>query len=520
MNKGLIGFFAIIVLGSAGLVGYYFAKPLLEEKFRKTTSDSRNIKGTISVGIDSWIGYYPLCSQEMSARLRREEYRLKCVDDNADYPARMAALSRGDLDFAVATVDSFLLNGPAEGFPGVIVAVIDESQGGDAIVARKDAIQNIQDLKNKTGYKVAFTPNSPSEHLLKSVAVHFEVPALGKKGAPSRVETNGSGEALRKLLNRETEAAVLWEPDVSKALSDPDFVKILGSEQTQNLIVDILIVGRRFLADRPDLVRMFLSQYFRALKTYRDDPESLNREIVAKLKLPAEQAGPMLKGARFMTLYDNAVHWFGISDMHDLGREGLTDAIAATSQILMDSGDFSEDPVPDSDPYRLQNRGFVKELYEKGLPEYGVPADTAAEEDDLAGLFPALTDAEWDGLREIGTLKIRPVTFQSGTSELDLNGKAELDKAANNLKHYPRFRLVIKGHTGLSGDPRANFELSSERAESVRRYFEITYGVDPDRLRTVGFGADRPLPRLPGESDRSYNYRLPRVELGLVAETF
>jgi len=76
----------------------------------------------------------------------------------------------------------------------------------------------------------------------------------------------------------------------------------------------------------------------------------------------------------------------------------------------------------------------------------------------------------------------------------------------------------VKGHSGISGDPRANLQLSQERADAVARYLTVTYGIDPNRMRIIGYGSTRPLPRLPGESDRAYGYRLPRVEVTLAAE--
>ena len=134
--------------------------------------------------------------------------------------------------------------------------------------------------------------------------------------------------------------------------------------------------------------------------------------------------------------------------------------------------------------------------------------------------FAPLDDARWDGLREVGTLKVRPITFSSGASELNLEGKQELDKAVKSLEHYPNYRVVIKGHTGLRGDPKANRSLSRDRAEAVARYLTVTYSVDGDRLRVLGMGADAPLPRRSGETDRAYSYRLPRVELYLVGEVY
>jgi len=132
--------------------------------------------------------------------------------------------------------------------------------------------------------------------------------------------------------------------------------------------------------------------------------------------------------------------------------------------------------------------------------------------------FAALGNREWEKLREVGTLKIRPIVFQSGAGSLTIDGKEQLDKAAENLSHYPNYRILVKGHTGLRGDSAANRTLSQERAESVTRYLAITHQIGDNRMRAVGWGSSLPLAKNQGESDRSYNYRLPRVELALVAE--
>ena len=70
----------------------------------------------------------------------------------------------------------------------------------------------------------------------------------------------------------------------------------------------------------------------------------------------------------------------------------------------------------------------------------------------------------------------------------------------------------------MKGSPEENRKLSQERAEAVARYLEVTYNIDHNRLRTVGLGSDKPLPQLADESERAYGYRLPRVELSLVAD--
>jgi len=514
MNVHAKSAIAILAIGLAGMLAFKYGWPLVQERLQRETSDARDTKARMIVGVDNWIGYFLLCSAEMKKRMRAGGYLLQCEDDKADYAGRMQRLKNGELQFAVATIDSYILNGAAKAFPGTIVAVIDESKGGDAIVAWKDRFATLEDLKKKTPMKIAFTPNSPSEHLLKAMAVHFDVAALRHMQGPWRLEANGSPDALEKLLARKSDAAVLWEPDVTRALANPGITKLLGSEDTNKLIVDVLLVNRKFSQEKPEAVTNLLMEYFQVAKAYRENAQRLEQDIVDATRIPSDKVKTLLNGVAWVGLSDNVQSWIGTGP----GADGLADAIQSTVNILVDSGDFKSNPIPDEDPYRIINRQFLSSIYVKTVTG-SVPADAGAAQ-SLGRQFKPLSEQAWSSLREIGTLKTLPVVFQSGTAELGLEGKQELDKAMENLRHYPNFRVVVKGHTGLRGNPEENRKLSQERAESVARYLQVTYNVDLNRLRVVGYGSEKPLPQFPGESERAYAYRLPRVELSLVAEVF
>ena len=502
---------ALTALGLAGIVGYKFAWPYVQEKIDRESSDARDIRAKVVIGVDNWIGYFPLCSGELRKRMRSRGYLVRCEDDKADYATRMKQLKSGELQMGVATVDSYLLNGAPQGFPATIVAVIDESKGGDAVVAWKETIGTIDDLKRKPTLKVAFTPGSPSEHLLKSMGVHFDIATLRTR-KDWRQEATGSPDALARLVGRKADVAVVWEPDVTRALANPAIVKLLGSEDVDKLIVDVLLVSRKFSTENPEVVAALLREYFAVLKHYRDSPSQLERDVMESTKLPADQARASLRGVAWVGLADNFQLWMGGGG----GAEGLVDAIQSTSKILVDAGDFKSSPVPEQDPYRLVNRQFLSALYLQATT--GTAAQSAQTAAPLSKSFKSLTDEQWAALREVGTLKTLPVVFQSGTAELGLEGKQELDAAMENLRHYPNFRIVVKGHTGLRGHPEENLKLSQERAEAVGRYLQVTYGLDPNRLRIIGYGSQRPLQRSPDESERAYDYRLPRVELALLSE--
>lgn len=522
MNRKIIGALLLFIISLTIILLIWFFLPIFTEKFQKTTSDATKTKGKIHIAMDNWIGYFPLRSPEMIALMRRSGWTLICEDDNADYAARMKRLKDGEIDFSVATVDSFILNAYAHNFPGVIIGVIDESKGGDAILADKSKVESLIDLKGKTGIRVAFTPASPSHHLAKAAADHFSVPELLPQGN-LRIETDGSQAAREKLTRGKTDIAILWEPDVSKALRHDGIIKLLGTEDTERLIVDILVVNRTFAQKNPDVVLHVMNNYFRALKMYKDRPDILKNHVKAETGLLEDEIESMLKGVKWVNFNENCEKWFGIAASGAFADEGLVSTISSTAKILQHAKDFNELPIPDDDPYRLTNSSYLEELFQKGISGFTAPGAGGSKSigiDSLAAKFSALSDREWDQLKEVGTLKVDPIIFRQGADTLSLLSKQVIDQAVERLRHYPNFRINIVGHTGTRGDREENIKLSQNRAQAVQQYLTLVYSIDRNRVRVMGMGGDAPLPKLAGESQRSYQYRLPRVELVLMREDF
>lgn len=521
MNKRVVGALLLLLVGVAGILGAYFLLPRFRDARMRSTSDAGEMKGKISIALDNWIGYFVLRSPEMKIELRRNGWSLVVEDDNADYGQRMKRLKEGNIDFAVATVDSYILNAAGLGFPGTIIMVIDESKGGDAIVARSEKVDGMDSVKGTKDLRIAFTPNSPSHHLAKAASYHFNAPEFLPPPGGNRIETKGSEDALQKLLKGDADVAVLWEPDVSRALSNPGVVKIIGTEDTEKLIVDILLVNRTFSKKNPELVKMFLASYFKALKKYHDNPDLMRKQVFDETGLSDKVVKPMLKGVKWVNLTRNCRQWFGIAPPGGYAEDGLVGTIQSTVKILVSSGDFSSNPLPDGDPYRLIYSAYLKDLQARGITGFtkaATGAQTFAGSDRPA--FPPLSETQWNNLKPVGTLKVDPVIFQQGGADLDLFGKEVIDRAVDLLRHYPKFRVVVEGHTATRGDPEENRRLSQERAEAVVRYLAVTHNIDPNRLKAVGLGGTKPLLQESGELFRSWQYRLPRVELVLVREEY
>jgi outer membrane protein OmpA-like peptidoglycan-associated protein/DNA-binding transcriptional LysR family regulator len=513
MNGHLKNFLVLLAVGVVVIGGVRLLLPYWTAEQQRSTSDAAATRGVLRIGVDNWIGYFPLCSPQMRRNLRSRGYTLQCVDDAADYADRFDKLADGKLDLAVATVDSWLLNGSRRDYPGVIVAVIDESKGGDAIVARDERIADLNALAGGKGLKIAYTPASPSEHLLKSVNAHFDLGLYGPKGRGWQLPSDGSSAALKRLLDGEVDAAVLWEPDVSRALSRGGMVKLVGTEDTDKLIVDILVAGRRLVSQDSEAVQVLLDAWFETLEGYRASRGTLIQDIRDETDLDEAQIKAMLDGVAWAGLAENGTLWFDVLQHQAIGGDGLIEAIQAAAQVLVENGDFDRSPVPGDDPYRLTSKQFVQQLYQGAYPN----GAGVSRENSLSSDFKPLSDQAWSAMRRVGTLKVEPISFRRGTGLLDLEGKRTIDLIVERLRRYPSFRVLVEGHTGVAGDSQQNLELSLSRAEAVTRYLRVTYNIDDDRLRAVGYGSSKPLPRQPGESKRTYSYRLPRVEISLLS---
>jgi outer membrane protein OmpA-like peptidoglycan-associated protein len=342
--------------------------------------------------------------------------------------------------------------------------------------------------------------------------VHFDINHL-KHRQNWPVLTNGSEDALKRLMNKEVDAAVLWEPDVSKALEQQGVHLLLSTQQTRQLIVDVLMAGKKMIREQPEFISILLTEYFHTLKFYRDNNDELLDDVANATNLNEKTIKSLLQGVKWQNLTENANKWFGTVAVNGVPEQELVETINSSINIFIDYGSMNKTPLPGNDPYRIISSYFIAEVNQ----QLGVSDDVVAVEEHK---FKPLSDQQWTNLQQVGKLKIRPVIFASGTDGLTLDDKMQLDVAANTLKHYPDFRILVRGHTSTRGDKVLNKSLSQDRADAGARYLKITHDIPAQRMKAIGYGGEKPLPRLSGESRRAHNYRLPRVELVLVTDKF
>ncbi len=90
------------------------------------------------------------------------------------------------------------------------------------------------------------------------------------------------------------------------------------------------------------------------------------------------------------------------------------------------------------------------------------------------------------------------LTFAYDSAEVSSDGRAEMQKIAEAFRKFLGAELrnsifIIEGHTDPTGTPEYNQRLSERRAESVRAWFVANLGLNPDNVKTVGYGATHPV---------------------------
>ncbi len=92
----------------------------------------------------------------------------------------------------------------------------------------------------------------------------------------------------------------------------------------------------------------------------------------------------------------------------------------------------------------------------------------------------------------VEALNLSIINFATNSADIPAADSAILRQAADVLKRAPATtRIEIGGHTDSEGDDASNQQLSSRRAEAVRKQL-VDFGVDPAVLTARGFGETVP----------------------------
>ena len=83
------------------------------------------------------------------------------------------------------------------------------------------------------------------------------------------------------------------------------------------------------------------------------------------------------------------------------------------------------------------------------------------------------------------------VLFDYDSAKLDSSAKILLDSQSRFLRANTDLNFVVEGHCDERGTREYNLALGEKRATAVRDYLVIN-GIDPDRIKVISYGKEKP----------------------------
>jgi len=213
---------------------------------------------------------------------------------------RRAHLRTGALDAQAGPID-LLVSDRAVSVPVVAVAELDMSFGASAVVAAKD-VRSVTELAGKN---VALAHDEVGETFLAYLLLN-----AGLSIDQAHVVPMVPKAACHALMNGEVDAAVTWEPWVTKARTRPGAHVLASTRDEPGVIADLLSVTEQALRERPQAIEALVSGWYEAVDYYQAHPVEASQIIAPRFVLTPEQYRRDTRGLHWPTC-EEALEHFG-----------------------------------------------------------------------------------------------------------------------------------------------------------------------------------------------------------------
>lgn len=123
-----------------------------------------------------------------------------------------------------------------------------------------------------------------------------------------------------------------------------------------------------------------------------------------------------------------------------------------------------------------------------GVPDYldKCPGTPAGVKVDATGCPKTILD------QSVTSWSFDNIYFAIDKADITPASFGVLNDIVDAFKQTPHLKVVVEGHTDITGSHAHNMKLSQRRAQAVVDYL-VAKGIAPSRLTTAGFGPDRPV---------------------------
>lgn len=119
-------------------------------------------------------------------------------------------------------------------------------------------------------------------------------------------------------------------------------------------------------------------------------------------------------------------------------------------------------------------------------------------------------DEMWKALERDGFMALQ-ILFETGKATIQPDSQPIVAQIVALMKAQPKLALSIEGHTDSQGTAAGNKTLSGDRAKAVVKAV-VAGGVDAKRLKSQGWGQERPVADNRTEDGRARNRRVEIVK--------
>ncbi len=285
---------------------------------------------SVQISIDMWVGFGPWVLGKEKGFFEKRGVKLDPVIITGT-GEKNAAMAAKRVQGRAEGLDSIVLAGN-QGIPGVVVLAVDESMGGDGIVATRE-IRTIADLRGK---KVGFQSGLPG-HFFLLYLLH----KAGMTEADISPQIMDSASAGSAFLAGKLDAAVTWEPWLSRAARRAGAHLLASTRENPGVIVDVLALQPEFVRDHPHEVEEILLGWFDAVEFWKKKPAEANAIMARFFKIPIGEFTDLLQGVRFSDQERNRQL---IGTARNPGK--LYEVGEAAGQIWREAGVLRDPPKP------------------------------------------------------------------------------------------------------------------------------------------------------------------------------
>jgi len=199
-------------------------------------------------------------------------------------------------------VDTQVMTAAAENpIPVKQVLALDDSHGGDGIVAKKE-IKTIKDLKGKT---VAAQLGAGASYFW----LNYVLAQNGLKLSDIQAVDMKAGDAGAAFVAGKIDAAVTWEPWLSRAKDTPFGKILIASDMTPGIIVDSLGFKPDYLKRRGDDVKKIIAAWNEAVQFAAQNPKEADAIMAKFTNQKPEEFTAEKSGVRFYGEKENKVYF-------------------------------------------------------------------------------------------------------------------------------------------------------------------------------------------------------------------